>query len=146
VRSLILGHGVTVSNDMELADIGLPSEKTDISEEGVPDKAKTRMQTSLASGDVKVRKVLSVTYNGLLAQSGAAEIYVHYGYGPKWSKSKTLLLKQEKGGKWIGAIPLQDKTYVNFCFKDGAENWDNNNGRNWAYPPGDAKIGNGGIS
>ena len=28
-------------------------------------------------------------------------------------------------------LELHDGTEVNFCFRDDAGNWDNNNGRNW---------------
>jgi hypothetical protein len=73
----------------------------------------------------------NVTYNGLLAKSGADQIYLHYGFGdPKyWSNISTAKMERSPRG-WEKTILMQSNM-LNICFKDSANNWDNNNSFNW---------------
>lgn len=72
-------------------------------------------------------------YNGLLAYSGAEEVYLHCGYGNNISWD---IVKDERmewtGYGWAKTIELDRDSRLNFCFKDSANNWDNNNGVNWS--------------
>ncbi|ADG81749.1 carbohydrate-binding protein [Thermincola potens] len=77
---------------------------------------------------------INVIYNGLLAKSGADGIWLHYGFGPhnNWHDVKDL--KMFKTGRgWEHTFQVTDPTRLNFCFKDSANNWDNNNGLNWSF-------------
>lgn len=76
-------------------------------------------------------KTLKVNYKGLLENSGAQEVYMHYGWGSEWAAQETIPLSKTDEG-WIGEITVMPKqTEVNMCFKDNAENWDNNAGQNY---------------
>lgn len=76
-------------------------------------------------------KTLKVCYHGLLEKSGAQEMYAHYGYGSKWKAPSYVKLTRTTTG-FEGEIPVKEsKEPVNICFKDGADNWDNNCG--WNY-------------
>lgn len=77
---------------------------------------------------------VAVRYNGLLAASGAVDIYMHYGYGESdsWSGMGDLHLERSAEG-WESSAAMHDNRQLNFCFRDGARNWDNNNGQNWIY-------------
>jgi len=72
-----------------------------------------------------------IIYNGLLSKSGADQVYLHYGFGdPKnWRSINTVRMDRTARG-WESTQRLQD-SLMNFCFKDSANNWDNNSGFNW---------------
>jgi hypothetical protein len=79
-------------------------------------------------------KEVAIRYNGLLAASGATDIYIHYGYGEadKWEDVADMHLERSCEG-WESSVSMDDKRQLNFCFRDSANNWDNNNGLNWIY-------------
>lgn len=77
---------------------------------------------------------INVIYNGLLNNSGAAGVYLHMGFGPhqKWHNISDL--KMFKTGRgWEQTVEINDHHRLNFCFKDCANNWDNNSGHNWSF-------------
>ncbi|MCL6610663.1 MAG: hypothetical protein K6T66_03870 [Peptococcaceae bacterium] len=77
---------------------------------------------------------VAVRYNGLLASSGAAEIFMHYGFGEADSWTDVGDQRLERTGEgWESMVSMRDNTQLNFCFRDGAFNWDNNSGVNWIY-------------
>ncbi|AEF94569.1 carbohydrate-binding family 25 protein [Desulfotomaculum nigrificans CO-1-SRB] len=83
-----------------------------------------------------------VFYNGLLAQSGADEVYVHCGFGDndQW-KSVQDLRMAKTGWGWVKSMTMPDTpTRFNFCFHDSAQNWDNNNGHNWSFQVHDGQM------
>jgi hypothetical protein len=74
---------------------------------------------------------VNIAYNGLLAKSGADQVYLHCGFGdPKYWRNVSTIKMDRSARGWETNIRLQDNT-VSFCFKDSANNWDNNNGFNW---------------
>ncbi|OPY57861.1 MAG: Carbohydrate binding domain (family 25) [Pelotomaculum sp. PtaU1.Bin035] len=73
---------------------------------------------------------VTICYNGLLAKSGADQVYLHYGFGDHWLDTSTQIMRKSNRG-WEKIIKMKDNN-VNFCFKDSANNWDNNNGNNWS--------------
>lgn len=76
---------------------------------------------------------VTVKYNGLLAQAGAREVFLHRGYGhsQNWKSVSDLPMKRSDG-IWEAQFEVDDGSRLNFCFKDHYENWDNNNGKNWS--------------
>jgi len=78
---------------------------------------------------------LRVSYQGLLANSGAPEVYAHVGYGLDWQGTNDYKMHKTAHGFEV-EIPWNPKdTSVNVCFKDTASNWDNNNGSNYSITP-----------
>ncbi|RDV83440.1 carbohydrate-binding protein [Ammonifex thiophilus] len=78
---------------------------------------------------------VTIFYNGILARSGASQIYLHLGFGPpdNWHRVQDLKMSRTSWG-WVRTISIPfDEERLNFCFWDGAGNWDNNNGLNWSY-------------
>lgn len=73
---------------------------------------------------------VTIVYNGLLANSGASQVYLHAGYGQDWHDSLDMPMIRTARG-WENTILIQDVHELNFCFRDAANNWDNNNGHNW---------------
>lgn len=78
-------------------------------------------------------KQIRIRYNGLLNQSGADQVFLHGGFGDdnQWQDVKDYLMEKTSEG-WEQTIDIQDRQ-LNFCFRDNADNWDNNNGVNWIY-------------
>ena len=77
---------------------------------------------------------LKVEYRGLLARSGAEAVYLHYGYGPgDWRFVQDIPMAKSPEGVWTAMVQAGERGRFSFCFRDNADNWDNNNGRNWSY-------------
>lgn len=76
---------------------------------------------------------IRIRYNGLLKEKGAHQVWLHAGYGDitAWKEVKDYLMEHVDEG-WEQTVNLHEKQ-LNFCFRDNAHNWDNNNGANWIY-------------
>lgn len=79
--------------------------------------------------------IMKITYEGLLAKSGALEISAVVGYGNnlKWEDVETYSLQKVDGQAFETAIPVKRKGNINLAFKDYAGNWDNNSGMNYSF-------------
>jgi len=75
---------------------------------------------------------VTVAYDGLLARQGAGRVYLHYGYGPgPWSVISDVPM-EKVGDRFEATFEVAHDGLLEFCFRDDAGNWDNNNGRNWS--------------
>ena len=76
-------------------------------------------------------RTAKLTYKGTLAESGANEIYVHFGFGLLWDNLQEI--KLDKVNDWFETeITLTSCEDINFCFRDENNNWDNNNTKNYS--------------
>lgn len=75
---------------------------------------------------------LKINYNGLLAQAGAENVYLHSGYGSDWSNSSYIQMQKTQDGFSAELEVLEGHT-LELCFKDSADNWDNNSGNNYLF-------------
>ncbi len=77
---------------------------------------------------------ITILYNGLLSQNGADQVYLHTGYGKagQWRNVSDMRMSRTGWG-WVKTLEMPDDARFNFCFKDSADNWDNNNGVNWSF-------------
>ena len=77
---------------------------------------------------------ITVKYDGMLSNSGANEVYLHAGVGfnDEWKDVTDIQMKPSASGEWTTQLRVNTAERFNFCFKDSAENWDNNNGQNWS--------------
>ncbi len=75
-----------------------------------------------------------VNYSGLLAKSGAQEIFGVYGFGSNqnWENVTTVALNNQEGS-FMSIIPVEQGKNINLAFKDSGENWDNNSGMNYTF-------------
>ncbi|MDA8096937.1 MAG: carbohydrate-binding protein [Clostridia bacterium] len=74
-------------------------------------------------------------YNGLLAQSGADQVYLRIGFGPfdNWYDVRDLRMSKTAYG-WVKTLEAPTNwDRLSFCFRDSANNWDNNGGANWSW-------------
>ena len=77
---------------------------------------------------------VNIIYDGLLASSGADEVYLHVGFGThgNWQDIRDIKMFHTGRG-WEQTLKASDPSRLNFCFKDSADNWDNNSGYNWSF-------------
>lgn len=73
---------------------------------------------------------LKVGYNGLLKNAGADRVFVHYGYDG-WKETHTMEMDHAGNGSFSVMLSASADRRIDLCFKDSADHWDNNNGRNW---------------
>jgi hypothetical protein len=74
---------------------------------------------------------LNIYYRGVLKDSGASDIFLHYGFD-SWNQSiQTIKMDKVADGSFSATVKAEGQHEMNLCFKDSAENWDNNNGNNW---------------
>ncbi len=76
----------------------------------------------------------TVKYDGLLAKSGADDVYTVVGYGSNNSWENIQAYRMNRFGNSFHAdIPSMHGKNINVAFKDSAENWDNNSGMNYTF-------------
>jgi hypothetical protein len=76
---------------------------------------------------------VSIKYQGLLRNAGAQSVILHYGFD-SWNGVKEVPMEKTENNLFRANITAQGHSEINFCFKDNANNWDNNNGLNWSFP------------
>ena len=78
---------------------------------------------------------LILTYKGLLAKSGAQDLYAVFSYGDNknWNNVQSLPMDQVDRGRFETVLSVNQNMNLNVVFKDGAGNWDNNSGKNYSY-------------
>ena len=75
---------------------------------------------------------IKLCYTGILAQNGANEIYLHYGFNKDWENtSEVKMVKTDLGFETQICIPACST--LNFCLKDENNNWDNNCCENYIF-------------
>jgi hypothetical protein len=76
---------------------------------------------------------VKIKYHGLLVNSGADQIWLHTGFGAdNWQDRHDYHMNRASDG-WEQTVEITREGQFNFCFKDSASNWDNNNMLNWSY-------------
>jgi hypothetical protein len=77
---------------------------------------------------------VKIKYKGHLAEAGADKVFLHAGYGhERWENVIDIPMKKTRDGSWSITVQVNEPSNFNFCFRDSAQNWDNNQGRNWSY-------------
>lgn len=90
-----------------------------------------------ASNGVNIQDVsnmIKLTYSGKLAQDGAPDVYAVVGYGSnlKWENVSTYKMQPVGNKTFELMFPVNYAGNINAAFKDGSENWDNNDGMNYS--------------
>lgn len=79
-----------------------------------------------------------VVYRGLLSNCGADAVYMHLGYGDKWENRWDIKMKKTDEG-FVAQFPVTSNKTLHIAFKDSANNWDNNSGKNYSFEVQDRK-------
>jgi hypothetical protein len=74
-------------------------------------------------------------YDGILAKSGAQDIYSVVGYGNnhEWDNIEFYKMHKADNQTFETLLPINKSGNINIAFKDGADHWDNNSGTNYCF-------------
>ena len=76
---------------------------------------------------------LKISYVGLLYQNGSEEVFLHYGFGMQWDNVSDIKMEKTELG-FQCEIEIKESDSLNFCFRNGNNEWDNNNCQNYTFP------------
>lgn len=76
---------------------------------------------------------IKISYVGKFFQNDSEEVYIHYGFGLLWENVSEIKMEKTELG-FQAEIQLQDSESFNFCFRNGLNEWDNNEGENYIFP------------
>ena len=76
---------------------------------------------------------VKISYTGTLFQQNAEEVFIHYGFDNDWKELNEIQMQKTDLG-FQAEIELPTYDTFNFCFRDGNNNWDNNNLVNYVFP------------
>ncbi len=97
-------------------------------------KSITNEKVKVSHNPIIAGETIEIIYNGVLAQSDAEQLYLYAGVGlDNWTDVKEIEMNYQSNKGWVSNFEVDNGTRLNFCFKDGADNWDNNQSKNWSY-------------
>ncbi len=77
--------------------------------------------------------VVKISYTGKFFQDNSnTELYIHYGFGLLWENVNEIKMEKTELG-YQALIYLNGQDSLNFCFKNGKGEWDNNDGKNYVF-------------
>ncbi|MDQ2085521.1 carbohydrate-binding protein [Herbivorax sp. ANBcel31] len=86
----------------------------------------------VSKSSIRVGDEVTLSYNGLLAQSGAESVYAHIGYGESWEDKKFIPMEKNED-VFETKIKVTHPDSLNVAFKDSSDNWDNNSFSNYSF-------------
>lgn len=75
---------------------------------------------------------VKISYTGKLFQDKAENVIIHYGFGDNWDNLNDIQMEKTDLG-FQAEITLDDSPSFHFCFNDGNDIWDNNDGQNYSF-------------
>ena len=75
---------------------------------------------------------VKISYTGKFFQDNSEEVFIHYGFGLNWDGLNEIKLEKTELG-YQALIYLNGQDSLNFCFKNGKGEWDNNEGKNYVF-------------
>lgn len=76
---------------------------------------------------------VKISYTGKFFQDNSEEVYIHYGFGLLWENLAEVKMEKTEIG-FQTEINLIEADTFNFCFRNGNNEWDNNNCQNYIFP------------
>lgn len=76
---------------------------------------------------------VKISYTGKFFQDDSENVYLHYGFGINWDNVNEIQMEKTDLGFQAEVNLLEGETF-NLCFKNGNEQWDNNEGQNYTFP------------
>ncbi len=76
---------------------------------------------------------VKISYAGELFQNNSEEVFIHYGFGLNWDGLGEVKMEKTELG-FQAEIELASSDTFNFCFRNGNNEWDNNNAQNYVFP------------
>lgn len=87
---------------------------------------------------IKGSKV-KISYTGNLFQNGSEDVFVHYGFGDNWDNMGEIQMNKTNLG-YQAEIQLLDSEKLNLCFRNGNNDWDNNEYQNYTFELENAPV------
>lgn len=75
---------------------------------------------------------VKISYTGTFFENNSEEVYIHYGFGAFWDNLSEIKMERTELG-FQAEIELIDSDSFNFCFRNGNNEWDNNNFENYVF-------------
>lgn len=76
---------------------------------------------------------IKISYAGELFQNNSEEVFIHYGFGLNWDNLGEVPMEKTELG-FQAEVELLSSDTLNLCFRNGNDEWDNNNGQNYVFP------------
>jgi len=75
---------------------------------------------------------VKISYTGKLFQDQSEDVYIHFGFDNEWKEISEIQMEKTDLG-FQAEIELPEYNTFNFCFRDGNNNWDNNDNQNYVF-------------
>lgn len=75
---------------------------------------------------------VKISYTGVFFENDSEEVYIHYGFGPFWDNLCEIKMERTELG-FQTEIDLIESDTFNFCFRNGNNEWDNNDYQNYVF-------------
>ena len=75
---------------------------------------------------------VKISYTGVLFENDSEEVYIHYGFGISWDNLSEIKMEKTELG-FQTEIDLIESDTFNFCFRNGNNEWDNNDYQNYVF-------------
>ena len=75
---------------------------------------------------------VKISYTGIFFEDNSEEVFIHYGFGTYWDNLSEIKMEKTELG-FQAEIELIDSDSFNFCFRNGNNEWDNNNCENYVF-------------
>lgn len=75
---------------------------------------------------------VKISYTGVFFENGSEDVYIHYGFGISWNNLSEIKMERTELG-FQTEIDLIESDTFNFCFRNGNNEWDNNNCQNYVF-------------
>ena len=75
---------------------------------------------------------VKISYTGKFFQEGCEQVYAHYGFGETWEDVSEVPMEKTELG-FQTEITLKEGETFNLCFKNGNNEWDNNDNKNYIF-------------
>ena len=75
---------------------------------------------------------VKISYTGTFFENNCEEVYIHYGFGSFWDNLSEVKMEKTELG-FQTEIDLIESDTFNFCFRNGDNEWDNNDYQNYVF-------------
>ena len=76
---------------------------------------------------------VKISYTGKFFQDDSENVFLHYGFGINWDNVNEVQMEKTELG-FQAEVNLLEGESFNLCFKNGNDEWDNNDGQNYSFP------------
>lgn len=75
---------------------------------------------------------VKISYTGKFFEDASEEVFIHYGFGENWDNLSEIQMEKTDLGFQTEITLLNSDTF-NFCFRNGNNEWDNNDSQNYVF-------------